>query len=439
MSGPCPPASPAASRQSLARRYRAVRNFTESLCRPLVPDDYCLQSMADASPPKWHLGHTTWFFETFVLEAADPTRQPFDARFPYLFNSYYHTVGRQLPQPQRGLLTRPTVETVYRYRETVDRLVAAWIQEAETGELARLAPVLETGLHHEQQHQELLLTDLKHGLACNPIEPAYMDAEGAAEREAPPGAAEPGWLTHPGGEVNIGHEGEGERGGGGGGGFAYDHEGPAHTVRLEPFAVADRLVSAGDFKRFIDDGGYRRHELWLDDGWQRIRAEDRTGPLYWAPEGDDWSLYTLAGRRPVEDAEPVCHVDFFEADAYARWAGCRLPGEAEWEALARAHPGATLERGHFAESGRFHPAPDAPGALFGHVWTWTGSAYRPYPRYRPPAGAIGEYNGKFMSGRFVLRGGSCLSPAGHLRATYRNFFPPETRWQMTGIRLARHA
>jgi ergothioneine biosynthesis protein EgtB len=408
----------------LAARYRTVRDRTEALARALSAEDLAVQSMPDASPGKWHLAHTTWFFETFVLARHEAGFHPFDGRYGYLFNSYYEAVGPRHPRPQRGLLTRPSLQEVLAYRASIDERVEELLGSG-------LAPggvaVLELGLHHEQQHQELLLTDVKHAFSCNPLRPAYAPPLPPTRRSAP----RLSHVEYAGGVHEIGHAG---------GGFAFDNEGPRHRVWAEPFALATRAVTVGEYLEFVADGGYRRPELWLSDGWLALQESGWTAPLYWerGPGGD--SLFTLHGMRALVPDEPVTHVSYYEADAYARWAGARLPAEHEWEIAAA---GAAAD-GTFADAGRFHPAVAArragssrPAQLLGDVWEWTSSAYAPYPRYRPAAGALGEYNGKFMSGQMVLRGGSCATPAGHVRATYRNFFPPAARWQFSGIRLAR--
>lgn len=419
--GPSPVAgSPAA----LAERYLAVRGATEHLVAPLQAEDFCLQSMPDASPAKWHLGHTTWFFEAFVLAPGRPDFRPFHPRFGYLFNSYYETVGRMQPRPQRGLLTRPTIEEVRAYRAHVDDAV---LEALRTGALAddRLA-VIEIGLQHEQQHQELVLTDIKHGFSCNPLRPAY--------REPAPRPALGGelpalrWIEHESGVRHIGHQGDG---------FAFDNEHPRHEVFVHPFALASRLVTSGEYLEFMADGGYRRSDLWLSAGWARAQAEGWQAPLYWEQHDRSWRIFTLEGLRELAFAEPVCHVSLYEADAFARWRGHRLPTEAEWEVACAGLP----VEGNFVERGALHPIAarehERPIVqAFGDVWEWTASAYAPYPGFRPLAGSLGEYNGKFMCNQLVLRGGSCATPSSHARATYRNFFPPEARWQFSGIRLA---
>jgi ergothioneine biosynthesis protein EgtB len=418
------PVAPDAAPPSV-EAYASVRRATEALCEPLSAEDMALQSMPDASPVKWHLAHTTWFFETFVL-ASQPGHRAFRPVFAELFNSYYRSVGAAFPRARRGLLSRPPLAEVLAYRSHVDRemqeLLAAGVDR-------ELAAVVTLGLHHEQQHQELILTDVKHLLACNPLRPAYRPELAPTTHAQDHTPAR--FVARPGGIVAIGHAGAG---------FAFDNEGPRHRRFLEPFALADRLVTNGEWQAFIDAGGYRRPELWLSDGFDAVEREGWQAPLYWERDGTGWLCFTLEGMRAVDPAEPVCHVSYYEADAFARWSRARLPGEDEWEAAAAE----TRVAGHFVASGRLRPAPapgaEAPGALrqlFGDAWEWTRSAYAAYPGYAPPPGALGEYNGKFMSGQIVLRGGSCLTPQDHLRATYRNFFPPQARWQMSGLRLAR--
>lgn len=412
-----------------AERYRRVRRDTERLCSPLVCEDYVVQSMPDVSPTKWHLAHTAWFFETFLLSPQAPGYVPFNPNFAYLFNSYYVAVGDRHCRQNRGLLSRPTVAEVYDYRRHVDDAMERFLIGLAEGELRRLKPVIELGLHHEQQHQELMLMDIKHVFWVNPMRPAYR------ERSLPVGgsrATPMTWINLHGGVRSIGHDGDG---------FAFDNEGPRHRVLVEPFQLGSRLVTNGEYKAFVDDGAYRRAELWLSLGWATAQAEEWQAPLYWIRDGGGgWSNHTLAGLRPVDDHEPVCHVSYFEADAYARWAGARLPMEAEWEVASEG----VATDGNFVESGTFHPAPagggrDGPEQMFGDAWEWTGSPYLAYPGYRPAPGALGEYNGKFMCNQFVLRGGCCATPADHIRRTYRNFFPPDARWQFGGIRLARDA
>jgi ergothioneine biosynthesis protein EgtB len=402
-----PPPADAALRELLAARYRTVRAHSLALVAPLSPEDMGLQSMPDASPAKWHLAHTTWFFETVVLLPHAPGCEPVDARWMRLFNSYYEALGPRHPRPQRGLLSRPAVDEVRTYRAAVDAAVLRFIAEADADSFGAAAPLVELGLQHEQQHQELLLTDVLHAFSLNPLLPAVRP--GAAPQAA--AAGEPGWLEHPGGEVDVGHAA--------GGGFAFDNETPRHRVLLQPHALARRLVTNAEFAAFVADGGYRTPALWLSEGWATVQAQGWQAPLYWqlAADGAPAASFGLHGVQPWQPDAPVCHLSFFEAAAYAAWAGARLPTEFEWEAAATsAQP---------------------PADLFGAVWQWTRSSYDPYPRFRPLAGAVAEYNGKFMVGQIVLRGSSLATPAGHARASYRNFFPPTARWQFSGLRLAR--
>ena len=410
----------------LSRRYQAVRGVTTRLCQTLTAEDCAAQSMPDASPAKWHLAHTAWFFETFVLRREDPDHRVFHPRFEFLFNSYYNSVGAQFSRPHRGLLTRPSLEEVGRYRAHVDSAMTALLDEP--GRLSKAAiDVVELGLNHEQQHQELLLTDIKHLLAQNPLAPVYRATK---QPESVP-IRKLAWHEYQAGLVEIGHAGPS---------FAFDNESPRHRVHLEPHALASRPIRNGEFAAFIEEGGYQRPELWLAEGFAKSQEQGWRSPLYWTRQHDKWWTFTLAGLQPLRMEEPVCHVSLFEADAFARWARCRLPTEAEWEHAAAQLP---IE-GNFLEEGRFHPEAahsssvrDGPLQLFGDVWEWTSSAYHAYPGYAPAAGALGEYNGKFMSSQMVLRGGSCVTPRSHLRATYRNFFPPDARWQFSGFRLAR--
>jgi ergothioneine biosynthesis protein EgtB len=381
--------------------------------------------MPDASPVKWHLAHTSWFFETFLLVPHLPGYEVFHPSFCYLFNSYYNAVGPRIPRPERGLITRPGLDEAHAYRAAVDAAVGRYLESVDEVPSADVAAVIDLGLNHEQQHQELILTDVKHALAKNPLRPAYRaDAAPVVDVAVPP----LGWLDVSAGLVEVGHDGAG---------FAFDNEGPRHRVYLGGFAIGSRSVTNGEFIAFIEDGGYSRPELWLSDGWNHAAAHDWEAPLYWERADGSWWTMTLGGFRPVSLCEPVCHVSYYEADAYARWAGFRLPTEAEWEVAARA----TEPNGTFLESERFHPQ-SAQGGMglakwFGDVWEWTQSPYMAYPGMRPEAGALGEYNAKFMCNQMVLRGGSCATPRSHIRATYRNFFPPEARWQFSGIRLAR--
>jgi ergothioneine biosynthesis protein EgtB len=398
-------------------QFNAVRQLSEKLCVPLATEDYVVQSMPDVSPPKWHLAHTTWFFETFLLVPCLAGYEIFHPQFGYLFNSYYETIGDRHPRPQRGLITRPTVDEVYRYRVYVDEAMRSLIQQiADSPEVEHL---LVLGLHHEQQHQELLLTDIKHILAGNPLRPAYQtDLPHCA---APALATQ--WIDYPGGLHNLGHEGST---------FAFDNEGPQHPVYLQDYQLASQQVTNGDYLAFMEAGGYQTPDYWLAEGWTTVQAEGWHAPLYWENIDGDWWVMTLGGLRRLNEQEPVCHISLFEADAFARWSGQRLPTEAEWE-LAAVH--APIQ-GNLLEQGYLHPVPGS-HSLYGDVWEWTQSAYLPYPGFQPARGAVGEYNGKFMCSQMVLRGGSCVTPPHHIRPTYRNFFPPTARWQFTGIRLAR--
>jgi formylglycine-generating enzyme required for sulfatase activity len=447
----------------LAHRFAAVRGRTTELCAPLSAEDHVVQPMADASPAKWHLAHTTWFFEAFVLGG-----EPFDPAFEFLFNSYYEAVGPRVERARRGMLTRPSLERIHAYRAAIDRRVARALADGSLDAGARAR--LELGLHHEQQHQELILTDLKYLLGTQPLSPAYRELPRAA-----PAAPEPlAWRGVDGGIVEIGALDAG---------FAFDNERPRHRVLVAPYRLATRPIANAEVLAFIADGGYRDHRLWLSDGWQLVQAERWEAPLYWTradlidsgpqrskdrkhlainsgPQrskdrkhlasrvspagirpGGDHVVYELAGVRAVDPGETACHLSLYEADAIARWLGARLPTEAEWEHAASELDGNFIGAGNFADAGRLHPERAATTAgqlaqLYGDVWEWTASSYAPYPGFRPLGGALGEYNGKFMSGQHVLRGGSCLTPAGHVRRTYRNFFPPAARWQMTGVRLA---
>lgn len=408
------------SPQDYADRYREVRHFSLHLCEPLATEDYVVQSMPDASPTKWHLAHTTWFFEKFLLE---PHLPGFESPFPeynFLFNSYYEAVGKRHPRAMRGHLTRPTVEQVWQYRQFVDETMADLVCSASAQKLGQLAPLLEVGLNHEQQHQELLLTDIKHLFFQNPLHPVYRPRAAYA-----PAISTMEWRQVDGGLQEIGFTA---------GAFAFDNESPRHSVWLEPYEISSRLATCGDWLEFMGDGGYTRPEYWLSAGWTMVQEMGWQAPLYWQKEEGTWKLFTLAGSRPVDLHEPVAHISYFEADAFARWSRARLPTEAEWEVACRDSP---LD-GNFVESGVFHPVPPTSEfEPYGNLWQWTRSQYSPYPGYEPAGGALGEYNGKFMCNQFVLRGGSCATSKSHMRSTYRNFFPPEARWQFSGLRLAR--
>ena len=418
-----------AARHSACERFESIRRDTEALTTNLTPEDQSIQSMPDVSPTKWHLAHTTWFFETFILRRFSANYQVFDPAFGYLFNSYYEAAGPRHPRPDRGLLSRPTVDTVAAYRDHVTTAMVALIESAVEPVWGEVAPLLQLGIHHEQQHQELILMDIKHVFSCNPLLPAYRGPQLHVQAPALP----LGWVDFAGGVKEIGHDDSG---------FAFDNETPRHKVWLEPFRLATRPVTCGEYLAFIEDRGYSRSEFWLSDGWATVREQGLQAPLYWRHEDGERSIFTLSGCRRLNPAEPVCHVSFYEADAFTRWAGKRLPTEAEWETAAARLP----ISGNFVDCGHLHPcaygkAPAGDGdtllrQMFGDVWEWTASPYSAYPRFRPAAGAIGEYNGKFMCNQLVLRGGAAVTPAGHVRATYRNFFPPSARWAFSGFRLA---
>ena len=412
------------STSSLIERFRQVRQFTDQLVEPLSAEDCMIQSMPDASPTRWHLAHTTWFFETFVLRTL-PGYEPYDLQYEFLFNSYYNRVGHPFPRARRGLLSRPGLEEIRAYRRMVDERLLDLLDSGRMD--ADQARVVELGLQHEQQHQELILTDIKHALAQNPLFPVYRRGKWLASG-AP---SESRWTEVPAGVYEIGHASDG---------FAFDNESPRHRVFLESHKLQDRLVTCGEYLQFVEAGGYAQPEHWLSLGWSTVQTQQWSAPLYWMQRDGQWHLFTLAGLKPLDLARPVCHLSYFEADAFARWSGYRLPTEAEWEVAAARSP----ITGHFAETllakgVALHPEPDASASLpqwCGNVWQWTSSSYAPYPGYQPPDGALGEYNGKFMCNQYVLRGGSIATSQSHIRATYRNFFPPEARWQFTGLRLA---
>lgn len=417
------------------RAYQRIRAATEAICAPLHKEDYMVQSMPDVSPPKWHIAHVSWFFEAFILKPFLSAYQTLDPAYDHLFNSYYVTHGTPFPRPERGMISRPTVDDVYRYRAHVDRAMEALLSDPPQEHLQEILRRLELGLPHEQQHQELLLMDIKHILAQNPLCPAYRNDLAPTPAHD---VAALGWHAYPAGVRYIGHDETKE-------GFAYDNEMGRHRQFVEAFQIADRPVTNGEFLAFMQAGGYDKPEHWLSDGWATVEAEGWQAPLYWVERDGVWHHYTLGGLVPVDMSAPVCHVSFFEADAYAQWAGARLPTEAEWETVAHdAAIQGNFGQGNFVEQDHLQPvaAPqpaEVPGQMFGDVWEWTGSAYRPYPGFRKLPGSLGEYNGKFMSGQMVLRGGCCATPADHIRATYRNFFPPHARWAFSGFRLAKES
>ena len=412
---------------ALVTAFSTVRQTTEELCKTLATEDYVIQAMADVSPTKWHIAHVTWFFETFLLKPHLVGYESLNPQYEYLFNSYYNTVGPQYFRHDRGLLSRPTVAEVYEYRSHVDRGMMALLEQVTPEKLMEIAPVVELGLNHEQQHQELLITDIKYNLSINPLRPAFHDVI------IPRGTSTPAlrWHEHSGGVREFGFDGPG---------FTFDNETPRHTALLQPHRLASRLVTCGEFLEFIDDGGYQRHDLWLSQGWGVVQERGWQSPLYWEHIDGARQLYTMSGMQSLDQHSPVCHVSYFEADAFARWAGKRLPTEEEWEAAADGIP----LQGNLQESGILHPvalgeaaaSENTPQQLIGDVWEWTQSAYLAYPGYKPLTGGLGEYNGKFMMSQMVLRGGSCATPQSHIRTTYRNFFYPADRWQFKGFRLA---
>jgi ergothioneine biosynthesis protein EgtB len=432
-------------REALAVQYRRVRDLTRQLSAPLSAEDQGVQSMPDASPTKWHLAHTSWFFEALLLQRHQPGYRPHDEAYLYLYNSYYEALGPRHPRPQRGLLSRPSLAEVWHYREHIDAAVLRWLAEASDAQLAAAAPVFTLGLHHEQQHQELLLTDIKHAFSLNPLAPVYVPRPTYRHRDHE-ASAPPGWQRCSGGIVQIGHADTG---------FAFDNESPRHAVLLAPYQLATRPASCADYLAFMQDGAYQQPQWWLSDGWALRQAEHWDAPAYWrnpAPLGSAayadpgaWQVYTLHGLQLLDLYEPVCHLSGYEAAAYAAWAGARLPTEFEWEAAAASVDPATQRYDPLAPHPQplDHAAAAASGAglqqLYGEVWEWTASAYAPYPGFKPWPGPAAEYNGKFMVNQLVLRGGSCATPPDHLRASYRNFFPPAARWQFSGVRLARDA
>lgn len=419
----------------LAQRFQQVRAQTELLAQPLSAEDCQLQSMPDASPAKWHLAHLSWFFETFVLEGFEAGFKPFDASFRVLFNSYYNGVGDKYPRAKRGLISRPSLQDVLAYRAQVNARVLKLLTGAENSTRNDLVQLITLGLHHEQQHQELLLTDIKHALSFNPEWPAYAQNCPLADIDPQPLR----WHRYAGGLVSHGFDAVQD------GPFAFDNETPRHRVYIAPFELASRPVTNGEVMAFIADGGYQRSELWLAMGWDWVEAGQRKLPLYWQSDADDYRHFTLQGLVNVDPNTPACHLSYFEADALARWASARLPTEFEWELAARTLPASGEQPANFAESASYHPLPQQqPGSgipvqMLGDVWEWTQSNYNPYPGYKAWEGVVGEYNGKFMCNQFVLRGGSCATPQSHMRASYRNFFPPDAQWQFSGLRLARDA
>ncbi|MET0065048.1 MAG: ergothioneine biosynthesis protein EgtB [Candidatus Thiodiazotropha sp.] len=412
--------TPESGRDRLIEAFEQVRLRSEQLCAPLAVDDYQIQSIEQTSPPKWHLAHMSWFFETFVLARFEDRYAPWDERFDFIFNSYYYTHGSMHPRPDRGLLSRPTVDAVLDYRAVVSSRMLTLLDAAGDGQWGELAALTILGLHHEEQHQELLLMDIKHNFWSNPLRPIYRD-----DLTLQSGSARPmGWFHQSGGIHEVGHAGEG---------FAYDNETPRHSVLHRDYALADRLVTNAEYRAFMDDGGYRRPELWLSDGWALLQTQAWQHPLYWVAEEGGWRQFTLAGLKTLQPHEPVCHVSYYEADAFARWSGHRLPLESELEQVLAQQP----VEGHFADREAFQPAAaSSAGQWYGDLWAWTASPYSAYPGFKPLVGTMGEYNGKFMANQMVLKGGCCITPAGHTRASYRNFFYPDERWAYTGIRLA---
>ncbi len=415
------------TRESLLEQYQEVRSFSEKLCKPLVTEDFVVQSMEDVSPTKWHLAHTSWFFETFVMASQDVAHQPVCPEYSYLFNSYYIQAGERYSRQRRGLITRPGVQEVFEYRQRIDEQIIALLKEMSQPALGELLPLIEIGIHHEQQHQELMMSDIKHVFSFNPLYPVYKEREARSGQDVP----EIAWVSFEEGIHRIGHEGNG---------FCFDSEMPCHRHFLESFQLANRLVTNGEYLRFIEDGGYREPTLWLSEGWYTLEKSGWKAPLYWREVDGEWHYFTLDGLRKVDPGEPVCHLSYYEADAFARWTGARLPSEAEWET---ASAGVQLQ-GNFVNSERYHPrqvkveeSNGLPLQMFGDTWEWTQSPYIGYPGYKPVEGALGEYNGKFMCNQMVLRGGSCVTSQSHIRKTYRNFFAASARWQFTGIRLAK--
>ncbi|MBA2650921.1 MAG: ergothioneine biosynthesis protein EgtB [Tatlockia sp.] len=420
------------TKEELIGHYQAIRQQTETLCQPLAIEDYVIQSIEDVSPPKWHLAHSSWFFETFILDKWIADYKSFDPSFRYVFNSYYQGVGNPYPRAKRGLLSRPGVEKVYSYRHYVDEQILALLKKANTSLVANLAPLIELGLHHEQQHQELLVMDIKHNFSIDPTFPCYQTPlkTQSPQQSIPQKAI---YIEIEGGLVDIGHLGEG---------FCYDIELPVHKKFLNPYRLASQLVSNADYLEFIASGAYQEPRFWLADGWICIQNNNWQAPLYWHQLDNKWFVFGLNGLRSLDPTEPVSHLSYYEADAYARWREARLPTEEEWEHFVRAHK--ITKQNNFMEKGLFRPQAalsedrSKPNQFFGELWQWTSSAYSSYPGFKPIRGELGEYNGKFMNNQMVLRGGSCVTPSSHIRASYRNFYQPEKRWQFSGIRLAQN-
>ncbi len=419
--------SKAFDRENLIHRYKSIRNFSHKLCKPLVTEDYVIQSMPDVSPTKWHLAHTSWFFEAFILSKVQKNYKSLHPQYNFLFNSYYVQIGERHTRAYRGLLSRPTVEQVYEYRAYVDKNMLSFLESSDEKTFNEFAFIVEVGLNHEQQHQELLITDIKHVFSVNPLKPIYKESNNKVTNKIPPME----WMSFDEGIYEIGFDESS---------FCYDNETPKHKEFVQSFKLGTRLITNKEYIEFIDDGGYQNTPLWLSDGWATVEKEGWEAPFYWEKKDGEWWNFTLSGSRKVEPNEPVCHVSFYEADAFAHWAGSRLPTEAEWETASSN----IKMKGNFVEKENFHPVPietnDEEKALkqmFGDLWEWTRSSYSPYPGYKPLPGALGEYNGKFMSSQMVLRGGSCATSETHIRKTYRNFFPPNARWQFMGIRLAK--
>jgi len=416
------------SRDSLLKSYNKVRSFSHILAKPLSREDYVVQSMPDVSPTKWHLAHTSWFFEAFVLSKTEKKYKSLHPQYNFLFNSYYVQVGERHSRPKRGLISRPTVDEVYEYREYVDKNMNKIFKNLDDKKFAKIAEVIEIGIHHEQQHQELIITDIKHVLSENPLYPTYKKS---AEKKEKKKTSSAGWINFDGGIRTIGNEGDN---------FGYDNEFPLHKTYLEPFSLSSKLVTNGEYLEFLNDGGYSKPELWLSDGWDTVSSNNWESPLYWIKKDGRWHHFSLGGLKELDLSQPVCHISFYEAEAFSRWAGARLPSEFEWEIASKD----LKIEGNFVDSGNFHPVAIKNGngnlsQMYGDVWEWTRSPYTPYPGYNTLPGALGEYNGKFMCNQMVLRGGSCATSKSHIRNSYRNFFSPDARWQFMGLRLAKDA